>query len=69
VQAITLLHSTVRLEDPISRRVLALLDGTRNRSELAAQMRAEFPDQAAEEIENGIEPGLEFFRRAGFLEE
>ena len=69
MQAITLLHSTVQLEDPMARRFLILLDGTHDRGELAALLKAGFPDRAADEIEKGIEHSLEYFRRAGFLEE
>lgn len=69
VRAITLLHSTVQLEDPVARRFLTLVNGTRDRGELAVLLKAEFPDHPAEEIEKGIEPGLEMLRRAGFLEE
>lgn len=67
-QATTLLHSTVKLDDPISRRFLTLLDGTRDRNELAAALHLEFPDVPLEDLEMRIEPSLEFFYRAGFLE-
>lgn len=66
--ATTLTHATVRLEDPVARRFLALLDGTRDRAQLAAALKFEFPEIPAEEIETRIEPSLEFFHRAGLLE-
>jgi SAM-dependent methyltransferase len=67
-QAATLLHSTVKLEDPVARRFLVLMDGTRDRNEMAAALQAEFPNVDAEEIVQRMEPSLEFFYRAGFLE-
>jgi SAM-dependent methyltransferase len=67
-QATTLLHSVVKLEEPIARSFLGLLDGTRDRGELAAALKAEYPEEPAEEIETRMEPSLEFFYRAGFLE-
>lgn len=67
-QANTLLHSVVKLEEPIARSFLSLLDGTRDRGELAAALKAEYPEEPAEEIEMRMEPSLEFFYRAGFLE-
>ena len=66
--AATLLHTTIKLEDPKVRALLALLDGTRDRGALAAAMKAEFPSTPASEIEEGLEAGLEFLRRAGVLE-
>lgn len=67
-QATTLLHTTVRIDEAVSRRFLMLLDGTRDRAELAAALRSEFPNEPAEDIERRIGPSLEFFHRAGFLE-
>ncbi len=67
-QATTLFHSVVKLEEPIARSFLGLLDGTRDRGEVAAALKAEFPEEPAEEIEMRMEPSLEFFYRAGFLE-
>jgi SAM-dependent methyltransferase len=68
LQVTTLLHSTMRLDDPIARSFLSLLDGTRDRGELLAAIKAEFPAVAAADIEKGIEPGLRVFYRAGLLE-
>jgi methyltransferase-like protein len=67
-QATTLLHTTIRIDEAVSRRFLMLLDGTRDRAELAAALRSEFPNEPAEGIEPRIGPSLEFFHRAGFLE-
>jgi len=66
--AATLLHGTLKLDDPAVARFLQLLDGTRDRTELLKQMKAEFPGVPAEELEAGIEPGLIFLHRAGMLE-
>ena len=66
--AATLLHGTLRLDDPVAVRFLQLLDGTSDRMELLEQMKAEFPGISAEELEAGIEPGLTHLHRAGMLE-
>ena len=66
--AATLLHGTLRLDDPVVVRFLQLLDGTRDRKELLEQMKAEFPGVRTEELEAGIEPGLNLLHRAGMLE-
>jgi SAM-dependent methyltransferase len=66
--ATTLLHSLINLDDPVSRGFLALLDGTRDRGEIAAALRAQFPKATPEELEGRVEPNLEFLYRAGFLE-
>jgi len=68
LQATTLIHSTVKLDDPMARKFLLLLDGSRDGAELAAALSAEFPEEPAEEIASRIDPSLEFFLRAGFLE-
>jgi SAM-dependent methyltransferase len=64
----SLLHTTVSLNDPRFRALLGLLDGTRDRNALAETLKAALPDQPPEELEQGIEPGLNFFLRAGLLE-
>jgi hypothetical protein len=66
--ATTLLHSNVALDDPVVRGFLKLLDGTRDRTALLDAMKAEFPDRPRATLEEGIEPGLAFFYRAGLLE-
>lgn len=66
--ATTLLHSNVALDDPVVRGFLKLLDGTRDRTALLDAMKAEFPDLPQAALEEGIEPGLAFFYRAGLLE-
>jgi SAM-dependent methyltransferase len=67
-QATTLTHATVRLEDPVARRFLLLLDGARDRAQLVGALGHDFPEIPAEEIEARMEPSLNFFLRAGFLE-
>jgi len=66
--ATTLLHTTVRFEDEIAHRFIHLLDGTRNREELATALKAEMPAVPAEEIDTKIDKSLNFFYRAGFFE-
>lgn len=67
--ATNMFHSIVRFDDAIARRLFTLLDGTRGRGELIEALKADFPGVPAEEIEMRVEPSLEFFFRAGFLEE
>ena len=66
--ATTLLHGKVGLDDPVVRSFLQLLDGTRDRNALLDALKAEFPALPQEALEEGIEPGLAFFYRAGLLE-
>jgi len=66
--ATTLLHLTIQLDDPIIRAFLPLLDGTRTRNELLAALKTELPAIFPAEIENGMEPALQHFYRAGVLE-
>jgi hypothetical protein len=64
----TLLHTTARLDDPVVRRFLLLLDGTRDRAALLDGLRTEYPDLPPDQLEQGIEPNLKMFYRAGVLE-
>jgi hypothetical protein len=58
----------VTLDDPVVRNFLRMLDGTHERGELLDAMKADFPALPQEALEEGIEPGLAFFHRAGLLE-
>jgi SAM-dependent methyltransferase/methyltransferase-like protein len=64
----TLLHTTARLDDPLVRSFLQLLDGTRDRASVLNALRAAHPDVPIEQLERGIEPNLKFLHRAGLLE-
>src|SRR5271166_2426101 len=64
----TLLHTTLRLDDPIVRNFLSLLDGTRDRGAIRDALKAEFPAIPPEQLERGIEPSLNLLHRAGLLE-
>ncbi|HEX3469643.1 MAG TPA: class I SAM-dependent methyltransferase [Silvibacterium sp.] len=66
--ATTLLHTTLRLDDPMVRSFLTLLDGTRDRAALLDALKAEFPAMPTEQLEQGIEPNLRLLHRAGILE-
>jgi hypothetical protein len=66
--ATTLLHTAVALDDPVQRSLLQLLDGTRDCNALLDAMKTEFPAMRERELEEGIEPCLNFFFRAGLLE-
>ena len=64
----TLLHTTARLDDPLVRSFLQLLDGTRDLAALIDALKSEYPDVPREQLEQGIEPNLQFLYRAGMLE-
>jgi hypothetical protein len=64
----TLLHTTARIDDPLVRSFLQLLDGTRDRPALLDALKAEYPDVPREQLEQGIEPNLRLLHRAGMLE-
>jgi SAM-dependent methyltransferase len=59
----TLRHRSVRLEDDLGRRLIGLLDGTRDRAALAAAMRP----YAGDEVEAALERSLEGLARLGLL--
>jgi SAM-dependent methyltransferase len=66
--ATTLLHGTLRLDDPVLVSFLKLLDGTRDRRALLDALQGEFPEMPWERLEAGIEPSLRLLHRAGMLE-
>ena len=66
--ATTLLHLTLKLDDPKVRALLGLLDGTRTRSDLVRAMQVEFPDSPVEQLEEGLEPSLRNLYAAATLE-
>lgn len=66
--ATTLLHGTLKLDDPLVVSLLELLDGTRDRRALLEAMQAEFPAMQREELETGIESSLRRFLGIGMLE-
>jgi methyltransferase-like protein len=66
--ATTILHMTLKLDDPKSRSLLMLLDGTRTRADLARAIQAEFPDSLADDIEEGLDLSLRNLYAAGVLE-
>jgi SAM-dependent methyltransferase len=59
----TLRHRSVRLEDNLGRRLVTLLDGTRDRAALAAELG---PD-AGDEVEDELERSLDGLARLGLL--
>jgi SAM-dependent methyltransferase len=59
----TLRHRSVRLEDDLGRRLIGLLDGTRDRAALAAAMRP----YAGDEVEAALERSLDGLARLGLL--
>jgi methyltransferase-like protein len=67
-QVTTLLHTTASFDDAKLRRLLTLLDGTRDRRGLLEAMGRDFPEVSQAELEAGIELGLQLFLRGGVLE-
>ena len=65
--ATTLLHTVLGLSDPIVRRLLLLLDGTRNREELYTALREGFPDVPETVVADGLDPSLRLLHRTGVL--
>jgi hypothetical protein len=66
--ATTLLHGTLKLDDPVLVSFLKLLDGSRDRKALLDAMKEEFPAMSEERLEAGIEPRLRVLHQAGMLE-
>ena len=64
----SLLHTTGSFDDVKLRRLLALLDSTRDRRGLLEAMSQDFPQVPQAELEGGIDHGLQVFLRAGVLE-
>ena len=64
----TLWHTAARLDDPLVRTFLVLLDGSRDRAGLLDALRIEYPDLPSEQLEQGIEPNLRHMHRVGMLE-
>lgn len=67
-QATTLLHSSIRFDDAMSRRLAMLLDGTHSREQIVETLKSEFQEESAAEIESRLEPNLQTLYRAGLLE-
>jgi len=66
--ATTLLHGTLKLDDPVVVSFLQLLDGTRDRAALLHAMQEQYPAMTRERLEAGIESSLRLLHRAGMLE-
>jgi SAM-dependent methyltransferase len=64
----TLLHDTLKVDDPVLVSFLQLLDGTCDRAALIEEMQEKFPALTHERIAAGIESSLLILRRSGILE-
>jgi hypothetical protein len=51
----TLSHEWVRVEDELSRRLLVLLDGTRDRTAILTELRASGADARPDDLERSLE--------------
>jgi SAM-dependent methyltransferase len=63
----TLIHSSLRLEDPMVRSFLTLLDGTKDRSELVTALKEQYPQMPEAALVERIEPNLRLLHHAGVL--
>jgi protein-L-isoaspartate O-methyltransferase len=66
--ATTLLHELVSLEDARVRKLLGLLDGTRDRKALLEAMKTGTPEVPAAELQEALDANLRLFLTAGILE-
>jgi SAM-dependent methyltransferase len=66
--ATTLLHGTLKLDDPVLISFIKLLDGTRDRRALLHALQGEFPEMSSVRLDAGIEPSLRLLHHAGMLE-
>jgi methyltransferase-like protein len=66
--ATSLLHGTLKLDDPVLASFLKLLDGTRDRTALRDALQVDFPEMSLERLDAGIEPTLRLLHHAGMLE-
>jgi hypothetical protein len=57
----------VEFPDPLVRAVLLLLDGQHDRGQILRELQRQFPSTEPGELEKGLEPNLECFRRAALL--
>ena len=63
-------HATVRIEDDLGRRLVTLLDGTRDRAALATELRAALVERGApvpDDLEAGLERSLQGLARLALL--
>jgi SAM-dependent methyltransferase len=60
----TLLHTTIRLDGELSRALIELMDGTRDRAALAAELRKVAPQQ---DVEAGVEQSIAGLARTGLF--
>jgi hypothetical protein len=64
----TLRHLKFSLTDPGMRRLLVLLDGTRDKDAILESMKAAMPAEPVEDLEKSIERNLEILYRSALLE-
>jgi hypothetical protein len=63
-------HASVRIEDDLGRRLVGLLDGRRDRAEIAAELRAYLSESGApvpDDLEEGLERSLRGLARLALL--
>jgi len=65
---VTLLHTTLEITDPVARKLIPLLDGTRDRAAILADLQNALPEMPAESLAEGLEPALQQLQRTGIFE-
>ena len=63
-------HTSVRIEDELGRRLITLLDGTRDRAALAAELRAflvERGEPVPDDLPGGLERSLQGLARLALI--
>ena len=63
-------HASVRIEDDLGRRLVTLLDGTRDRAALAAELRAflvERGEPVPDDLPDGLERSLQGLARLALI--
>ena len=65
-------HASVRIEDDLGRRLVTLLDGTRDRDALAAELRSALVQRGApvpDDLRAGLERSLQGLARLALIEQ
>ena len=65
---ISLQHTVLEMPDPIVRKLIPLLDGTRDRADILRDLTQALPEVPAQTLAEGLEPALELLGKMGVLE-
>ena len=64
----TLMHTMVEMTDPVALKLIPLLDGTRDRAAILAELTRALPEMSPADLAAGLDPALQQLRRTGLLE-